>query len=194
MTWRLVMMAGAATLALAACSEQKPPEGAQATAPAATPIAAPAPVASQAPPSLPKRRPGLWKQTINGSGMTQVSKLCLDEAAEAKLAIWGAQTGKNVCAEQEVHPAAGGWAFHSRCDMGGAGTVTSDGTAMGDFNTSYTVQIQSVTTGAAAHQMNGPHKISISSEWQGPCPSGMTPGDMELPNGMKINMLTLGGK
>jgi len=78
--------------------------------------------------------------------------------------------------------------------MGSGGTVVSEGTATGDFNTSYTVQVQSTTSGASAPQMNGAHKVSIASEWLGACPAGMAPGDMELPNGMKINMLKLGGK
>lgn len=194
MTWRLVMMAGAATLAVAACSKPSAPE-AEAGAAAGTPQAASqAATPPQAPPALPKRRPGLWKQTVIGSGMTQVSRICLDEAAEARLAIWGAQTGKDICAEQDVRPTPGGWAFHSRCDMGSGGTVVSEGTATGDFNTRYTVQVQSTTSGAAAPQMNGAHKVSMASEWLGPCPAGMAPGDMELPNGMKINMLKLGGK
>lgn len=188
MTWRLVMLAGVATLALSSCSKEK-------AASAAPQAASPSQVAPQSPtpPALPKRKAGLWKQTVTGSGVTQISRLCLDASSEEKLAIWGSQTGKSICAEQDVRPSAEGWSFHSRCDMDGAGTVTSEGETKGDYNSNYTVEITSTTTGASAAQMNGTRKIHIAAEWQGPCPSGMAPGDMELPNGVKINVLKLGG-
>ncbi len=191
MTWRIVLLAGAAGLALAGCGRQQVSPG-QPPRPAAAALTAQ--LAEPAPPTLPKRRPGLWKQTVIGSGATQVSRLCLDADADAKLAIWGSQTGGSICAEQEVRPSAGGWAFHSRCDLNSSGTVVSDGVATGDFNSNYAVEVQSTTTGATAAQMNGAHKISIQAQWQGPCPVGMKPGDMSLPNGVKINMLRLGSE
>ena len=191
MTRRLAILAGTAVIVLSGCSKPKAPEGALAAPqPAATEQG---PIVTQTPPSMPKRKAGLWKQTVVGSGTTQVSRLCLDAAAEEKLAIWGSQTGKSICAEQDVSATSTGWAFHSRCDMNGAGTVTSDGETKGDFSSRYIVDIKSTTSGASAAQMNGTRKIHISAEWQGPCPTGMAPGDMELPNGVKINMLKLGG-
>ena len=189
MTWRFIMTVGAASLVLAGCGRQQMSKNdiqMPTTAKAQGPEAAPAP------PTLPQRRLGLWKQTVVGAGATQVSRVCLDENAEAKLAIWGSQTGNNICVEQEVRPFASGWAFHSRCDMNSAGTVVSEGVATGDFNSKYAVEIQSTTTGATAAHMNGAHKISIQAQWQGSCPAGMAPGDMQLPNGVKINMLRLG--
>jgi hypothetical protein len=184
------MMAGAASLSFTGCS--KAPEGVAQVASGPAPSAEETAPFASAPAFLPKRKPGLWKQTVSASGMVQVSRICLDKDAEARLAIWGAQTGEDICAEQEVRKEAGGWAFNSRCDMGSGGTVVSRGTAKGDFDSNYTVQVQSTTSGASAPQMNGVHTASISSVWLGPCPAGMKPGDMELPNGMKINMLTLG--
>jgi len=185
------MMVGAVSLVLAGCDRQ---QAAKNDIQVPTTAKAQGPEAAPAPPTLPKRRLGLWKQTVVGAGATQVSRVCLDENAEAKLAIWGSQSGKNICVEQEVRPFAGGWAFHSRCDLNSSGTVVSDGVATGDFNSNYGVEIQSTTTGATAAQMNGAHKISIQAQWQGPCPVGMIPGDMSLPNGVKINMLRLGSE
>jgi hypothetical protein len=53
------------------------------------------------------------------------------------------------------------------------------------------VAIDSVTTGGSMAQMNGPHHIEIVADWKGACPADMKPGDMTLPGGMKINMLTM---
>jgi hypothetical protein len=77
--------------------------------------------------------------------------------------------------------------------MGSGGTIVSTGEAKGDFGSHYTVDIKSSTTGAAAPQMNGEHAMTLEATWKGPCPAGFKPGDMELPGGMKINMLTMGG-
>ncbi|OXE36988.1 MAG: hypothetical protein CGW95_04390 [Phenylobacterium zucineum] len=177
-------MTGAASLALAGCSKPKTTDNAAVHNTSQARNVSPAP-------TPPKRRPGLWEQTVVGSGTTQVSHLCLDETAEAKLTIWGTQTGKTTCAEQAVSPTADGWAFHSRCDLGGSGTVVSKGTIRGDVTHSYTVEMQSTTLDAGAAHMNGDRKISIQAQWQGPCPPGMAPGEMALPDGVKINMLKL---
>jgi hypothetical protein len=37
-------------------------------------------------------------------------------------------------------------------------------------------------------QANGTHKIAVEATWEGPCPGGMKPGDMEMPGGMRINV------
>jgi hypothetical protein len=34
--------------------------------------------------------------------------------------------------------------------------------------------------------------MTLDATWKGPCPADFKPGDMELPGGMKINMLTMG--
>ena len=47
---------------------------------------------------------------------------------------------------------------------------------------------------AGAPQMNGEHAMTLEATWKGPCPADFKPGDMELPGGMKINMLTMGAR
>ena len=137
----------------------------------------------------PPRKPGLWTQTVTTAEMKQSTKICLDASTEQKMKLWGAQAGKSDCSQQSMTPhLGGGWDFHSVCNMGQSGTVTSDGTARGDFNSHYTVEVTSTTTGGPMPQANGVHKISIEATWQGPCPADMKPGDMEMPGGMKINM------
>jgi hypothetical protein len=74
--------------------------------------------------------------------------------------------------------------------MGESGTVTSDGSATGDFSSHYKVEVNAVTSGSPMPQANGPHKVAIEATWTGPCPADMKAGDMEMPGGMRINMLT----
>jgi len=149
----------------------------------------PVPSPSLTPPS---RKAGLWAQTISTAGMTQTMKMCLDEAVEQKMKWWGsqAQNGKSDCEQQSITPhTGGGWDFHSVCKMGESGTVTSDGSATGDFNSHYKVEMNSVTSGSPMAQANGPHKTTIEATWTGPCPTGMRGGDMQMANGMTINVV-----
>ncbi len=175
-----------AVLALAACSKKT--ETAQTGTAANTTATAPA--AATAPMTPPSRKPGLWEQTVSTDQMKQTTRMCLDEAVDAKMKWWGGKTGKSECTEQKITPhPGGGWDFHAVCPMGESGTVTSDGSATGDFGSHYTVNVTSTATGSPMPQANGVHKIAIDAVWKGPCPADMRAGDMELPGGMKMNMM-----
>jgi len=184
---RAIWVSAAALLALGACSK-KADTGSATTASASAPAAAAAPATPAGPPS---RKAGLWEQKISTGGMQQTMKMCLDAATDQKMKWWGsqAQHGKSDCEQQSVTPhPGGGWDFHAVCNMGESGTITSDGSATGDFGSHYKVEMTSVTTGSPMAQANGTHKTSIEATWTGPCPAGMKAGDMEMPGGMRINM------
>ena len=184
-----VLVSAACVLALAACS--KKPAGAPE---AATTAAAPAVASAPAPPAAPpERKAGLWQQKMSTAGMTQVSRICFSDEVNKKMSVWGQQAGDDMCSQTSMTPTLGGWKFSSTCNMGSGGTVVSTGEAKGDFGSHYTVDLKSSTTGAGAPQMNGEHVMTLEATWKGPCPAGFRPGDMELPGGMKINMLTMGG-
>jgi len=182
---RLIVVLGASALALAAC--QKKEETAAATG---EPAAAKAPAGPMTPP---KRKAGLWAQTMVAQGMTQTTKFCTDAAVEAKMSVWGQQMGQDMCAKNLITPAAGGWSFESECDMGQGGKVATKGSATGDFNSRYVIKATSVTTGSAMPQANGTHEMQMTAAWEGPCPAGMKPGDMQLPGGMTVNIANLPG-
>jgi hypothetical protein len=93
-----------------------------------------------------------------------------------------------MCSQQKVKPVAGGWEFESVCSVPGAGgTVTSHGSATGDFSSKYVVKVHSTTTGSSIPQANGEHDIQMSATWEGPCPADMKAGDMLLPGGVKMS-------
>ncbi|WP_309645972.1 DUF3617 family protein [Phenylobacterium sp.] len=178
----------AAVLALAACG--KTDEKAAAVGEAA-PAAANAPVSGPA--AMPKRKPGLWSQTVTMAEFSQTTRICLDAAAEAKLSVLGGQATQDMCQQTTMTPKlGGGWTFSSVCDMGSGGKTTSTGTITGDFDTKYRMESDSTTEGAGAPQMNGSRKMVMEAAWQGPCPADFKPGDMEMPNGMKMNLLAMG--
>jgi hypothetical protein len=170
-------------LALAACDQKAGQKSGLPMAEAAKPGATTPPV----------RKPGLWEQRVSNSEMVQVSRVCIDAEVDKRLSWWGAQTTKGACEKNLVTGRAeGGWQFSSVCEMGSGGRTTTSGVVTGDFGSHYQVAAESSTTGAAAPQMNGPHKLTIDATWQGACPAGTKPGDMSLPGGVKINLLDLG--
>jgi hypothetical protein len=182
MARRVWAMAGAAALlALGGCGKQAAEGG------KAVQAQGQAPAQASGPAEMPKRKAGLWEQSVHSGQMNQTTRICLDAATEAKLGIEGTPKGPNPCAQSAVTRTPGGWEFSSTCDMAEMGRMTTHGVASGDFGSSYRVDVDSTTTGAQAPEMNGEHKFSIEAKWLGPCPAGMAGGDMELANGMRIN-------
>lgn len=186
---RVVAVLGVSLLALAACSKKAEDKTAAATG-ASAPAAANAPAGPIAPP---KRKPGLWSQTVTSQGSTQTMTLCLDEATEAKLTVWGGQATADMCPKNVIVPTAGGFTFESECSLGEAGKVVTKGVATGDFNSKYEIKATSVTTGSSMAQANGSHDMTMSGTWQGPCPAGAKPGDMTLPGGVTMNINQVAG-
>jgi hypothetical protein len=152
-------------------------------------------VQAAAQPAMPSRKPGLWKQTIASSraGKAQpplVSTICMDPTVDKAMSVFGQNAGQSACSSNAVSRTPTGYKFGSVCKMGGAGTITSQGAASGDFNTNYKVVMNSVTTGASMAAMNGASSTTITATWAGACPAGTKPGDMTMPGGIKINMLS----
>src|SRR5438128_8224000 len=95
-----IVMACALAAGLAGCSKK---DEAAKTGDAA-PAAATAPAAI----GLPHRQAGLWSQTMQTSGITQSSKMCLGEDTDAKMTAWGQPTADSQCAKNAITPVAGG--------------------------------------------------------------------------------------
>lgn len=172
-------------LALAACSKK---DEAAKTGDAAPAVA----TAPAGPMAMPSRKAGLWSQTISTGGMDQTMKICFDADTDKKMAVWGQAMGDdNPCSKNSVVPIPGGFKVDSVCDMGPSGTITSTSTVSGDFNSAYKVKVASTTTGATIPQANGSHAVDITAKWEGPCPTGMKGGDLQIagmPAGMKMNL------
>lgn len=179
--WKAGLMIGIVVLAAAACSKDKQNDVAGKPDPASV--------------EVPKRKPGLWKQTllVEGVDTLQTFKLCLDEASDPKLAWWGQQGFKQACSKNDIiQQPDGSWKFSSVCEGAGVKT-TNDGSAVGDFSSRYQLRAESTTIGAPDARMNGSHTVTIDAEWLGECPAGMNPGDMDLPNGQRANVLEISG-
>lgn len=138
----------------------------------------------------PPRKPGLWEVSMTtGSGKSHAmgTKMCIDAASDAALYKMGMETAGSICSRRDV----------SRTGY----TVTSDSVCMLDKSqmTSHTVTV--FAGDVAYHTESKTHfdppmmpgmsdsTMTQDAKWAGPCPADMKPGDIVMPNGMKMNMI-----
>ncbi len=140
--------------------------------------------------SLPSRKPGLWEVTVStdtqDSSRPMKMTQCTDEATDAKLMQTGNDIqGQAACSKNEVSKTSTGYRISSVCKLAGS-TVSSEGTFAGNFSSEYAGDITtSFEPPVFGHKTSA---TTIRAKWLGACPSGMQPGDMLLPNGMKMNV------
>jgi hypothetical protein len=183
------IMAAGVLAALAGCGEKPAAKTEAASATSAAPAAAPTPTAA----AWPKRKPGLWSQTMKleaPGGFSRSFRSCIDEATDQKLGLYSDAAGAQCAKGQISRTADGGWTVTSTCDTGTAGQTQSTVHVTGDFNQRYVMIVDSTTTGAAQPAMNGQHKMTMTAEWSGACPEGWAGGDVEMPGGGRMNLLT----
>jgi hypothetical protein len=146
----------------------------------------------------PYRRAGLWQETFfrdgrpPALGMYQSAKICLDNTVEAKspifnydAAVKAARLG-NCETPSASHGLDGLYHFASRCPRLDGGSTQAKGTASGDFTTGYHLRLETITVGSRSLEKNGRHVTDIDGRWLGPCPAGLSAGDMIAPNGLKL--------
>ena len=74
----------------------------------------------------------------------------------------------------------------STCTTAGK-TVNSHVVVSGSFDSAYTMTVTTQGDGIPG----GSRTSTISAKWLGACPADQRPGDMIMPNGMKMNILDI---
>lgn len=192
---KVTLAAGAAILGLsimlAGCQRREATEETTAADAAATTETAEAPAAGRAAPVRgPTLRAGLWQVTtsIEGVGAAPATRMCVDAGMQAEMAVIGQSDPR--CQATRMQRTADGWSFASRCDMGSAGQTEAEGVATGDFQSRYETRVTTRTSGAEVPHMNREMRMTSVAVWQGPCPDGWRPGDVETPVG-RMNMVEM---
>lgn len=185
---RLALVGVSAALALGACGPQDKAADGKTQTPSAAPAA---PTLASGSPRL---KPGLWRVAASGDGPMGESRMCLDEAVQARMNVIGAQAAPGSCQATETRARpGGGWTFRTACDMSalGGGTSVTEGEITGDLNSSYSSRSTVTTTGAEITHMNRAVTIASTGTYEGACPADMKPGDIEIPNGTRFNMIEM---
>lgn len=141
----------------------------------------------------PARKPGLWEiqtgelQGANGKGPGAIQQ-CIDAASDKAMRDMGQGMGKEMCSKQEMKLEGGKMVVDSVCKFGTT-TATTHGVMSGDFNTAYRMESKSTYSPPLMGRAEGSHVME--ARWLGPCKADQKPGDMVMPNGMKMNMLEM---
>ena len=145
----LLILAGA--MALGAC--HRSPDAAVTGAPEA---------------QLPKRRAGLWQETVMRDGKPISmgrTRICADPRKDSKTSVFGRKLGHEICPNHAiVRDPDGAYSFTSTCDMGPAGKITARGRASGDFSATST----STRKATSAAPPLAPSTATTSRKWRSP--------------------------
>jgi hypothetical protein len=143
---------------------------------------------------LPKRKSGLWDIKISRASSdhpSQMLQMCIDQKTD-NMALQMAETiGKQACSKQEIRREGATIVGDSVCQIGET-TATSHSVFSGAFNQSYRGEIRSTFDPPLMGKSE--NLTTIEARWTGPCKADQKPGDMIMPNGMKINIRQMSGQ
>jgi hypothetical protein len=137
------------------------------------------------------RRAGLWRQTVVRDGRAMPLgpiRICVDDVTDAKMTMIGQAIAGARCTRAVTKEPDGSIRFHSICRFGRGGVVDSTGEARSDFASTYHLHAESTVRGSTYRPLDGAHAIDITASYVGPCPSDMTPGEIILGPGLKVNL------
>ena len=146
---------------------------------------------------FPSRKPGLWEiQTQTGEatgksagpGGNHTVQQCIDAATDKALRDMGQGMGKDLCSKQELRTDGGKLVMDSVCKIGNT-VATSHAVISGDFNSAYRMENKSTYSPPLMGRTEG--TSTMEARWIGPCKADQKPGDMVMPNGMKMNVLDM---
>ena len=135
---------------------------------------------------MPKRKPGLWQQTVtmSGPGMPpQSMSMCTDEKTDNLITE---QAGANKsCSQQSVRRQGNAYVVDAVC-KDGTTTVRTHGTFTGDFASRYSGDLRT-TFEPPMHGMKEMNQ-KIDARWVSPCKPGQKPGDVQMEGRGGMNM------
>jgi uncharacterized protein DUF3617 len=140
---------------------------------------------------MPSRKAGLWEMTMTFEGRgapPQTMQQCIDAATDKAMQDMSQGVRGQGCSKRESKKVGYTIVFDSVCSMG-AGTTTSHGEVSGDFNSAYTVKINSRREGGPPiKDMPAETSMSVAAKWLGACKADQKPGDIIMANGTKMNV------
>ncbi len=141
---------------------------------------------------LPKRKSGLWEivsspegATKGGPGSGTPIRMCVDEKTDDLSRQMGESASKEMCAKRDMRREGDRIVADAVCKFGET-TATTHSVMTGKFDSSYEVDVRTKFQ-PAMMGMTESHTM-IRARWVGPCAAGQRPGDVIMPNGMKMNM------
>ena len=130
---------------------------------------------------LPARKPGLWQMTMKFEKVgfpspPQIVQQCIDAATDKEMNAYGSTISTEMCSKQDTQKIGEKIIVDQTCQIG-AMSVRGLSEYSGNFDSAYTVNTTSMTTGGPA-PANGKSNTIIEAKWMGPCKPDQKPGDI----------------
>jgi hypothetical protein len=137
---------------------------------------------------LPKRKSGLWDIKISrasGSRPAQTMQMCIDQNTDNMAQQMGENVAREACSKHEIRREGNKVVGDSVCKIGETTAITRT-VFTGEFDRAYHGEVR---TKYSPPLMGKSENLTlIDAKWTGPCQADQKPGDMIMPNGMKINI------
>ena len=137
---------------------------------------------------LPKRKSGLWDVKISRASAKrppQTFQICIDQSTDDIALQMGESFSRQACSKQQIRREGNRIVGDSVCQIGET-TATSHTVFSGEFDRAYHGEIR---TKYSPPLMGKNENLTLfDAKWIGPCQADQKPGDMIMPNGMKINI------
>jgi hypothetical protein len=135
---------------------------------------------------LPARKAGLWdiKTTASAGRSVQIQQ-CVDAKTDQAMQAHVGSMPQRDCSKRDVQKSGATTTIDSVCTVAGK-TLTAHVVITGNFDSDYTMVITSQSDAQPAQRTT-----TMSAKWLGPCAADQKPGDMIMPNGMKMNLLDM---
>jgi hypothetical protein len=130
---------------------------------------------------LPNRKAGLWEITTGMGDKSVKMQQCIDAATDHAMQTRSGTAPHGDCSKHDVQKSGTTTTIDAVCTVAGK-TRTSHIVIAGSFDSEYTMTVTGQTEGQPAGR-----PVTMSAKWLGPCAADQRPGDMIMPNGMKMN-------
>jgi Protein of unknown function (DUF3617) len=144
---------------------------------------------------FPPRKPGLWQidMAMQGGPMPpQQMKMCIDVATDAEMYKLGMNASQGMCNKPDISRSGSTVTVNATCKMGQAQTTTHSVTRFTGDTAYHTDANTKIDPPVGGH---GESSVTQDAKWMGPCPADMQAGDVDMGNGMKMNIKQMmGGK
>ena len=134
---------------------------------------------------LPMRKAGLWEITTSVASHSIKMQQCTDANTDQAMQAHAGSAPQGDCSKRDVQKSGATTTIDAICTFAGK-TMTSHIVVTGSFDSEYTLTMTSQAEGMPAGTA-----ATLKAKWLGPCAADQKPGDMILPNGMKLNIQSL---
>jgi hypothetical protein len=141
--------------------------------------------ASAAAADLPTRKAGLWEITTGMGDHAVKMQQCVDAATDQAMQARAGTAPQRDCSKHDVQKSGNTTTIDAVCTAAGK-SRTSHIVIIGSFDSEYTLTVTSQTEGQPARP-----PATLNAKWLGPCAADQKPGDMIMPNGMKMNIQSM---